>query len=62
MLWRAAPCPAKKKVGNYPGVRVLSVQRFFLALAIAFAAAGCWSLVSTTVVLIGLRAFGISAG
>jgi hypothetical protein len=40
----------------------LSVKRFFLALAIAFAAAGCWSLVSTTVVLMGLRAFGISAG
>jgi hypothetical protein len=40
----------------------LSVKRFFLALAIAFVAAGCWSLVSTTVVLMGLRAFGISVG
>jgi hypothetical protein len=40
----------------------LSSKRFFLALAIAFAAAGCWSLVSTTVVLMGMRALGISAG
>ena len=40
----------------------MSVKRYFLALALAFAAAGCWSLVSTTVVLMGLRAFGIAVG
>jgi len=61
MLWRAALHPAKDRTGICGG-GVLSVKRFFLALAIAFAAAGCWSLVSTTVVLMGLRAFGISAG
>ena len=40
----------------------MSANRFFLALALAFLGAGCWSLVSTTVVLMGLRAFGISVG
>jgi hypothetical protein len=48
--------------GDKRGVRVLSVKRYVLALAVAFAAAGCWSLVSTTVVLMGLKAFGISVG
>ena len=32
------------------------------ALAIGFAIAGCWSLVSGTVVVLALRAFGIIAG
>jgi hypothetical protein len=32
------------------------------ALAIAFAIAGCWSLVSGAVMVLGLRAFGIIAG
>ena len=32
------------------------------ALAIAFAIAGCWSLVSGAVVVMGLRAFSIVAG
>ncbi|MET0471287.1 MAG: hypothetical protein ABWZ93_10525 [Xanthobacteraceae bacterium] len=40
----------------------MSAKRYVLALAVAFAAAGCWSLVSATVVLMGLRAFGISVG
>ena len=40
----------------------MSAKRYVLALAIAVAAAGSWSLVSTTVVLMGLRAFGISVG
>jgi hypothetical protein len=32
------------------------------ALAIGFAIAGCWSLVSGAVVVIGLRAFGLVVG
>jgi hypothetical protein len=34
----------------------------FFALAIGFAIAGCWSVVSGAVVMMGLSAFGIAAG
>ena len=34
----------------------------FFALAIGFAISSCWSLVSGAVVVMGLRAFGITAG
>jgi hypothetical protein len=37
------------------------VEHFF-ALAIGFAIAGCWSVMSGAVVVMGLRAFGIPAG
>ena len=32
------------------------------ALAIGFTIAGCWSLIGGAIVVMGLRAFGISAG
>src|SRR4030081_2383325 len=54
--WCGAPVRVLPRIGwGYEGVLVLSVRRYVLPLAIAFAAAGCWSLVSTTVVLMGLR-------
>jgi hypothetical protein len=42
----------------------MTAQRLehFFALAIGFAIAGGWSLVSGAVVMMGLRAFGITAG
>jgi len=42
--------------------RMIAERVDFLALAIGFAIAGCWSLVSGTVVVLALRAFGIIAG
>jgi hypothetical protein len=40
----------------------MTVERVdIFALAIGFAIAGCWSLVSGAVVVMGLRAFGITA-
>ena len=32
------------------------------ALAISFAIAGCWSVMSGAIVVMGLRAFGVSVG
>jgi hypothetical protein len=37
------------------------VEHVFAA-AIGFAIAGCWSLICGAIVVMGLRAFGISAG
>jgi len=42
--------------------RMVAERVGFFALAIGFAIAGCWSLVSGTVVVLALRAFGIIAG
>jgi hypothetical protein len=63
MLWRAAAPCAKDQLGRF-GWGIMTAQRLehFFALAIGFAIAGCWSLVSGAVVMMGLRAFGITAG
>jgi len=37
------------------------IERTFV-FTIAFAIAGCWSLISGTVVVLGLAAFGVPAG
>jgi hypothetical protein len=46
------------------GWGIMTAQRLehFFALAISFAIAGCWGLVSGAVVVMGLRAFGVTAG
>jgi hypothetical protein len=51
---------AKNHLGTSGGD--MTVERVdIFALAIGFAIAGCWSLVSGAVVVMGLRAFGITA-
>jgi hypothetical protein len=42
--------------------RMVAERVDFVALAIGFAIAGCWSLVSGMVVVLALRAFGILPG
>jgi hypothetical protein len=52
-----------QKIASGKRVGLMTAQRVdVFALAIAFAIAGCWSLVSGAVVVMGLRALGISAG
>jgi hypothetical protein len=61
MLRRAASHHAKDHFGaSSEGMTAERVDIF--ALAIGFTIAGCWSLVSGAVVVMGLRAFGITAG
>ena len=42
----------------------MSVEQFerTFAFTIGFAMAGCWSLISGTIVVLGLAAFGVPAG
>jgi hypothetical protein len=61
MLWRAAAHHARDQFGTSGGGMTAERVDIF-ALAIGFAIAGCWSLVSGAVVVMGLRAFGITAG
>jgi hypothetical protein len=56
---RGAPCEGSVRHIGW-GMTAERVDIF--ALAIGFAIAGCWSLVSGAVVVMGLRAFGITAG
>jgi hypothetical protein len=44
--------------------RIMTAQRVehVFALAIGFAIASCWSLMGGAIVVMGLRAFGISVG
>jgi hypothetical protein len=54
---------AVQKIASGKRVGLMTAQRVdVFALAIAFAIAGCWSLVSGAVVVMGLRAFSIVAG
>ena len=62
MLWRAASRCAKDHAGNI-GVGHMTAERVdFFALAVGFAIAGCWSMVSGAVVVMALRAFSLVAG
>ena len=58
---RAASHHAKDHFGTSSGDMTAERVDIF-ALAIGFAIAGCWSLVSGAVVVMGLSAFGITAG
>ena len=59
----ARRCRTVRKIAWGKRVGLMTVERVdVLALAIAFAIAGCWSLVSGAVVVMGLRAFSIVAG
>ena len=63
MLWRAASRRAKDQAGSFEwGVMTAERVEHVFALAIGFAIAGCWSLIGGAIVVMGLRAFGISAG
>lgn len=45
------------------GVGVMLAERVdFCVLAVGFAIAGCWSMVSGAVVVLALRAFGLGVG
>ena len=44
------------------GVMTAERVEHVFALAIGFAIASCWSLIGGAIVVMGLRAFGISAG
>jgi hypothetical protein len=63
MLWRAPSRRAMDQAGDSMG-RIMTAQRVehVFALAIGFAIAGCWSLMGGAIVVMGLRAFGISVG
>ena len=64
MLWRAASCRAKDQVGLIRAGRIMTAEQVehVFALAIGFAIAGCWSVVSGAIVVMGLRAFGVPVG
>jgi hypothetical protein len=58
-----APRRTVRRITSGHRVGIMTADRVdIFALAIGFAIAGCWSLVSGAVVLMGLRAFGITAG
>jgi hypothetical protein len=49
--------------GGDIGVGVMLAERVdFCALAVGFAIAGCWSMVSGAVVVLALRAFSLGVG
>lgn len=49
--------------GGDIGVGVMLAERVdFCVLAVGFAIAGCWSMVSGAVVVLALRAFGLGVG
>ena len=63
MLWRAASRRAKDQTGLFEGGVMTAEQvEHVLALAIGFAIAGCWSVMSGAIVVMGLRAFGVPVG
>jgi hypothetical protein len=63
MLWRAASRRAKDQTGLFEGGVMTAEQvEHAFALAIGFAIAGCWSVMSGAIVVMGLRAFGVPVG
>jgi len=63
MLWRAASRHAKDQTGLFEGAVMTAEQvEHVFALAIGFAIAGCWSVMSGAIVVMGLRAFGVPVG
>ena len=64
MLWRAPSRRAKDQAGVIRAGRIMTAERVehVFALAIGFAIAGCWSVMSGAIVVMGLRAFGVPVG
>jgi hypothetical protein len=64
MLWRSGSCSAKDQSGDPRGRGIVSDQQIesVFALAMGFAIASCWSVMSGVVVAMALTTFGLSAG
>ena len=63
MLWCATSPHAKDQTGLLEGGVMTAEQvEHVFALAIGFAIAGCWSVMSGAIVVMGLRAFGVPVG
>ena len=57
-----APCEGSSGVIRAGRIMTTEQVEHVFALAIGFAIAGCWSVMSGAIVVMGLRAFGVSVG
>ena len=57
-----APCEGSNGVIRAGGGMTAERVEHVFALAIGFAIAGCWSVMSGAIVVMGLRAFGVPVG
>jgi len=57
-----APCEGSSGVFRAGRIKTAEQVEHVFALAIGFAIAGCWSVMSGAIVVMGLRAFGVPVG